>query len=126
MAIQTCLGVGGSGFGCFNVIAPDECCWTARIFNPLIFAEISSGSDGCGNGQVCYSVGFSRPGDSHLIEIVVINQTFRLSQFCPPCSQACPPGEVPVTPGVPDFLCHCATPTPTPSGTLAPTPTAIV
>jgi hypothetical protein len=47
----TC-NLGGSG--CFTFTAPSSCCWTATSGDYL--AQITSGSSGCGDGTVCYTV----------------------------------------------------------------------
>lgn len=52
----TC-NLGGSG--CFSFTAPSSCCWTATSGYDL--AQITSGSSGCGDGTVCYTVAETGP-----------------------------------------------------------------
>src|SRR5262245_12263806 len=50
---HTCVTARG-GPGCFDVAAPDDCCWSAQsLSNDL---TLTSGMEGCGDGQVCYHV----------------------------------------------------------------------
>jgi uncharacterized delta-60 repeat protein len=44
---------GGSFSGCFDVVAPSDCCWAATSSSTV--AQVTSGGSGCGDGRVCYS-----------------------------------------------------------------------
>jgi len=76
------------GEGCFSVIAPDDCRWTAANYGDGV--TITEGESGLGNGRVCYQVprywGFLGRG----INIYVDGQVFSIGQPHPPTRTSTP------------------------------------
>jgi hypothetical protein len=106
---NVCIQFYGGG-DCFDVSAPSDCCWSASIQGDpecSVVVAITSGQQGCGNGQVCFTVG--RNGCGHTpaqINVTVGDQVFiAVQEFA--------------TPGL--TLTPTRTITPTPTSTPAPT-----
>ncbi|MBI1815106.1 MAG: beta-propeller fold lactonase family protein [Deltaproteobacteria bacterium] len=108
-------GTGGSA--CTNVIAPADCCWEARVRYGYVLEQ------GCGNGVVCYSLGFN-DGQSFRLYIDVGSRTFVVSQSMPSSPTTSSTATVTVTPTATRTLKPTQTPTTTPTITHTRKPTA--
>jgi virginiamycin B lyase len=105
------------GRACFNITAPETCCWKANLTYGTNFPSgppTSSTDSGCGSGSICYYVPrhLFDPGFYAVYQYVIGSTPFLILQVGPETFYGlCTATPSPTAP----------TPTPTPSATRTPT-----
>jgi hypothetical protein len=86
----------GGGQACFNITAPDSCCWKANLTYctcPQGEPPSSSTDSGCGSGSVCYDVPGHTfdPNTYDADDYLVGSIGFHIRQWAPGLEGYCPP-----------------------------------